>query len=133
NIDRLVEQTTRVAAQVEYELPHSLFFEPFHRFTQLIVAGTLKTASETNVAGARTNHVRVANGWQRHRVANDREIQWRFRTRALHLKRHRSAERAAHILRDLFAGPTARVLAVDFENAIAILQTMLRSRRAFDG
>src|SRR6185436_11605879 len=93
----------------------------------------LKASGQTDVAGAGTNHVRVTNGRERHGITYNREIQRRFRTHALDFDRYRFTQPAANILGNLFAGPILRVLPINFQNAIAILETELRSRSPLNG
>src|SRR5205823_898838 len=83
HVNRLIEQPAWIAAQVEHDLIHALRLELADGLAQLVAGGMLKTAGQTDVARAGTNHVGVAQRRQGNRFAHYREGEWSFLACAL--------------------------------------------------
>ncbi len=132
HIDRLIQQPARVVAQIQNQLAHADFLKHGNRIAQFVIGSVLKAADQTDVAGGGVEHEGVANRGERHRVADNLNVDRGFFAGALNFQLHGLAAYAADIFRDFVAGPIASVLAVDFDDAVAKAQARARRGRAFN-
>ena len=131
-VDGLIQQSTRVIAEVENQLAHALFFQAGNCLAQLVIAGVLKSPDQSDVARSGRNHKTITNRGQRHGVAHDLDVERYLFTGTLDFQQYFLAALTANIARYFFAGPIARVLAVDFYDAVAIAEPGARSRSPLD-
>src|SRR5205807_10003249 len=131
NVDRLIKQTAGVVPQVQDQLSRAVFFQLRDRFAQFVVGRVLKSADQTDISRAGTDHEGVANRRKRNRVANDLKVKRDFFAGPLDLDVHRTQTIAAHVPGNFFAGPFPRIFAVDLDDAISGSETGARSGCVF--
>ncbi len=73
-LDRLVEQASRIAAQIEHQAPHPLLLEVPHGFADLVPA-VLGELGESDVADALVEHEGVRNSREGDRAPLDRHVE----------------------------------------------------------
>ena len=111
---------------------HPLLLQACYRIAQFIIRSVLKSADQSDVTSGLRDHKSNSNRRKRHRIANNLDVGRDLFTVTLDLQLNGLQTITAHVLRNLFAGPVDRLLAVDFQDSIAKAQAGARGGRAVD-
>ena len=126
NQNRLIEESARVAAQVEDQLVHTLGTQEDDRAQHLGI-GVLGEGRQTNVADVVGQHKCRIDALQRNGIARNCHIDSIFDRQSFECQSHLATTRSAQHLHDavLRHALTCHVAVVDAQYSVAILHTRL--------